>query len=73
MREPEKPKAERTCTIIGMPYLWPAAPLIISATPMTVQPMAMARNTCIRLSVPTSPEPMVKVPIDTQPPSQANR
>ena len=57
----------------GMPYLWPARPLIISATPITVQPMAMASTVCSRFSVPTSPEPTVKVPMLTQPPSQANR
>ena len=57
----------------GMPYLWPAAPLMASAMPITVHPMAMATNTCARFSVPTRPEPTVKVPIDTQPPSQANR
>ena len=57
----------------GMPYLWPARPLIISASPMTVQPMVMAVMVWIRFSVPTSPDPTVKVPMLTQPPSQANR
>jgi hypothetical protein len=40
---------------------------------MTKQPIAIASVACRRLRVPTMDEPIVKVPIETQPPIQASR
>ena len=73
IRLPENPNADRHCTINGMPYTWPARPLIINAAPMTVQPIEMATTTCNKFNVPTRPEPTVNVAMDTQPPNHANR
>ena len=47
--------------------------MIISARPMMKQPIKIATVAWVRFRMPTIDEPMVKVPIETQPPIHAKR